>query len=124
MDPRTPRQSSINASSLTSFAGKPAPTQAFLGAFLEFFDQSLLAQRFAFVATDFGVDQCHGRAGKKEACALATLVSGETTYGIITDPAIERTIGRANQIDEPGLAHGDIGVDRIFAKGGHVTIRT
>ncbi|MCY1383106.1 hypothetical protein D9M69_711990 [compost metagenome] len=51
------------------------------------------------------------------------MMLGEATHGIIADPTIERTVGRANEVDEPGFARGGVGVDKAFAEGGHVTIR-
>jgi hypothetical protein len=100
--------------------------QTFLGAFLEFFDQPFLAQRFAFIATDFGIDQRNSRTGEKEARAFTALMSGEAADGIVADPAVERTVGRANEVDEPGFADGQRrfgGNGGGFARRVHVTIR-
>jgi len=99
------------------------PTRHSLALFLSFFDQPFLTQRFAFIATDFGVDQCHGGAGEEKPCALATLVLGKAAHRIIADPAVKRTIGRANEVDEPGFAHRDFGVGGDFAEGVHVAIK-
>lgn len=96
--------------------------QTFLRALPEFFDQTFLAQRIALVAAQFGINQRHRRAGEEEPCAFATLMLGETTHRIVADPAVQRAIGGANEVDEPGLAHGFGDVDRFFAKAGHFGI--
>jgi len=53
--------------------------------------------------------------------ALAALVLGKTAHRIVADPAVERTIGRAHEVDEPGFAHRGVGGD--FAEGVHVAIK-
>ncbi|MNH40343.1 hypothetical protein D3C79_1016560 [compost metagenome] len=83
----------------------PGGHQGLLGALAQLLHQALLAQRLAFIWPLFDVDQRHRWAGLEIARTGALLVGRKPSLRVVTDTAVQRTVGGAYQVNEPGFGN-------------------